>query len=136
MNITHTTCHDLVSIVLAKKTGAQHGVASRVYDCMSYRNSYGTDLRSVHLGHECPYLSPSHITSPDEARRVPRMPGNIPPTVMEQIEQLVEKSRRQRQVTEIVLQANQQYMDEEDTMEYEAIMEQNAYRQSRQSDLT
>ena len=104
---------------------------------MSYRHAYGTELRSVHLGHERPYLSPSHSAPANElppAPPVPRLPVSIPPLVMEQIQQQVEQSHRRMQVTAIVLEANQQYMDQDSDMEYEATMERDAYRQGRQSD--
>lgn len=84
---------------LEKKTNAEHGAAARAYDCFSHRHYFGTSMRSVHLGHDAPYLVTDKARQHEPTSLPPPLPST-PTDIDEKIALLVHKYRERTQVLE------------------------------------
>ena len=82
-----------------QKKQAEHGAASRAYDCFSYRQHFGTSISPVRLGLEVPYLSKEQAQSLTQPPP-PRLPP-LPPAVQLRVRDLLRKVKVTQQVEEV-----------------------------------
>eukprot|EP00540_Astrosyne_radiata_P003623 CAMPEP_0116823888 /NCGR_PEP_ID=MMETSP0418-20121206/1091_1 /TAXON_ID=1158023 /ORGANISM="Astrosyne radiata, Strain 13vi08-1A" /LENGTH=485 /DNA_ID=CAMNT_0004452197 /DNA_START=154 /DNA_END=1611 /DNA_ORIENTATION=+ len=94
-NYTTTTDEQTGATIVwySKKTLAEHGAAARAYDCFSYRQHFGTGIRSVHIGSETPYL-PLEQARALQQPLPPPLP-TVPPEAMEKLQVLLTAYERQ-----------------------------------------
>ena len=102
---------------------AEHGAASRAYDCFSYRQYFGTGMNSVHLGTEQPYLPK------EQAQRLnqpgpPQLP-TLPPNVENKVQHLLQKVRVRKELKAV--NADQQKL----ARQHEMQQQQQQYQQQQ-----
>jgi len=113
-----------------KKAFAEHGAASRAYDCHSYRQYFGTELKSVHLGWETPYLSRAVCLEMNQPKPPP-YPTGLNPDILDQIQQLVTAAQNRMDIETILIETTQQEQAEYKRADLEVELEREAYRQAR-----
>jgi hypothetical protein len=126
-SFSHT--YPILQYNIAKKTLAEHGAAARAYDCHSYRQYFGTTMRSVHLGLDTPYLSPSLAL--DLHQPAPPLPPPLPTHVESLVQEQVKMITQRMDIDAIVADAHRQAEEENLLSDREVHLERDQYREAR-----